>query len=300
MASSIEVLPKNTENCKSFRVMQIFYRILYFSSGLDFGFFEQKSYKQRFFWKILTAVISVFYICLVLILMDFTRQHLPGAILYLCNYFLHVLLLTSTSQNKTFSQLHCDLKQIDIKLQKSSASFNLEKKLLACSMFNAVLMYTVYFIYCVHRNNCLRPVLARYIFLWLVVLAVNMICVSYTFAFYALSCRLKNLACVLKTDHRDTLSMKFIYKSIVELAEMQKSSCSPMVRKVQLFLFSNYRNLIIKSIIYLFQLVLSLLFTTFEVMVTILYGVKQMKMETSVRIIITNWRRICINISSSG
>lgn len=223
----IGVHPNVKENYKPFLVMKTFYRMLYIFSCLDYGFFEQKSFGARLFWRIITVLRLVFFVGLDLILLDY-GEFLPWLIFYFSYYFINVFILMSLSPNNTFYQLHCDLKNIDIQLQKSSSSYKLEIKIVSCAIVDIVLKFVAYTLFCMEKNYCVRPVVARYVFLWLII-SVGTVQLSCTFAFYSLFCRLKHFSFILQTENRDNLSMQFIYKSIVDLAEIQKSAFSPMV-----------------------------------------------------------------------
>lgn len=209
------------------QVMQAFYKMLHILSCLDFGYFEYKSAKAKVFWKLITVLCSASIIGLGLILMEH-RGTLPWFLINFSYYFINVLFLICISSNKTVCQLHRDLQAIDTKLRVSSASYKLEIKLMSCAIFGIVLQIIMYTLFCGEKKDCVRPLIIRYVFLWLMV-SLNIVPLSCAFAFYSLTCRLWRFLSILQTENRDNMSMQLIYKSIVDLAEMQKSASSPMV-----------------------------------------------------------------------
>lgn len=221
----VKVCPFKSEEPKPFRAMKLFFKILHVLCSLDFGFFEHDSKKKRYFWKVATIMNAIFVMCLTVMFFDdpYGDDLIFWVAFYYCHYFVNVLTLIFVSPKKTFCQLHRDLQAIDKELQTSSVSFQIEKKIIALIVFefaNSLITNKLYAL-----SNEEAP---SFIFFWLVMIT-NIVHLCSAFVFHSIFRRLNYFSATLKTNSRDNLSMQHIYKSIVDLTELHKSTIDPLV-----------------------------------------------------------------------
>lgn len=228
--TELNVLSKQTQKSKYFKVMKTFYIVLHYCFGLDFGFFQYESSKWSIFWKLITILKSIILcsVCL-LTLEDMDIFHV--AVFYyitLIHYFLNVICLVLINPNKTFCKLFYDLDSIDLKLNTNSSSFNLEIKILLIIFLHLSFKALIPFLFCFFYDMSLKPIGSMFIFLSLIA-CLYFVHITYGFIFYSIYCRLTKFASILITSRSDFSSLQHTYKSIIEMTEAYKKAFDPVV-----------------------------------------------------------------------
>lgn len=227
----INVFSKKLLKSKYFTLIEIYYKFLHIFLCLDFGFFEYKSNNRRYFWKSITVIqfLIVYGILRVFDIIPKLFFHIWGHLHFLIYYFLTVFILVLINPNKTFSKFFSDLESIDLMLRTVISSYNLEIQICFISICNYGFRVLVNLIYWIWLDKFFAPAF----FCTLYESFLHTVLISYSVVFYSMNLRLKALGSMLKSNDSDINSLKYIYKTIVELTEKHKTTFDPLVSKVK-------------------------------------------------------------------
>lgn len=223
-----------------FNAVNIFYKTLEVVCCLDFGYFKHKSSKKRIIWRSFTLFRAICIMTAFIIQIDYGSKGIDGhspiiwSFFQLSNYFLTVIVLISFNHNKTFCQLHHDLKLIDVKFHTNIFIYNIENKIILWNVFVVVSNIIENYIFCSHHSHvCSYMSWVPRMIYFSCHASLSVVYVSKSFLFYCLTCRLNCLLSMLKSENDHINSMKYFYKNIVEVAESYKAAFDPLVSELK-------------------------------------------------------------------
>lgn len=215
------------------KCLLIVYKTLHILFGLDFGFIKFNCFGIKLAPKIITAIPSFFF-C-VFAGLDFFRAEvlLYYAICYFIlhiQYFMCALMLNLIKDDSTFLNLYQDLRIIDLGLKVDHAFYNLEVKLLLSILACLCLRIIIAIGHCTYLTFCVTSDWRHVMYLH-TLFGLIVILITCSFMFFAINSRLKNLVSLLKAENSDFLSIQYLYKSIVDIAEKHKAAFDPVVSR---------------------------------------------------------------------
>lgn len=213
-----------------FKCLVFFYKVSFIIFGLDFGFIEFKTLGGKM-QKIISFVQCVL-VSAITLLLNYLQNHVivTWYFNFIIQYLIYVLILMRIKKEATLFNIIHDLRTIDLGLKVNHASYKLEIKLfiVISVCFTYRILMTLYFYWV--TLTCGHQKITNSSLYFLVLMALDVVRLSYAYTFYAISCRLKELGSLLTTKQSGFLSVQYLYRYIVDIAEHHKEAFAPVVR----------------------------------------------------------------------
>lgn len=209
-------------NNKPFNRLVVAYKLTHILFGLDFGFIEIELWGIKKLQKALAVVQCIVGILLNIFSYNSKNPnplHLWWYFMAIAQYVVYVIILILIKKENTVSNLFQDIKAIDIGLRVNHASFNLEIKLFCTLVICVAYQLLVSFRYYYLQNSLFNSILHVS-----VLATIDLVRVTYAFMFYVIYCRLKVITLLLKEKQSGFLSIQYLYRSIVDVAEQHKNA----------------------------------------------------------------------------
>lgn len=190
--------------------------------GLYFGF-HVKSGRTKYILRSIAIFQSLFLYSSGIYIIIKNSHELSAFSLFLIQHLIYSIQFARLKEGSTLYDISQDLRVIDIGLKVWNESYNMDLKLLVSYTLLFVYRISTTFFFGIHGN------IVEAIPLVLLLSGLDVSRFVYSFMFYAINCRLKKLGKLLLDENADVITIQFLYKSIVDIAENFKNEYNIIV-----------------------------------------------------------------------
>lgn len=225
------LFPQKTPKFNMTKVVVIFYNVLQFFSGLDFGFYHSYSPKVKKCLKVKSFVVCVAFAVACGSQPTKTLSHVnTWFIVFILKYVTFFLFLLSLKTSSNFCSFLQTVRSIDTKYNLEWASYKSEVKVLCINLFCFVLSVSVLVAFWEFNQEPGKSVVVKAIEI-IVLSSLDILIMSYASIFFIIESRFKILVSSIESSDSDFINLQFIYKTYVDIVCKYKKAFDPVVCK---------------------------------------------------------------------